>query len=231
MEGKDESYASSTRAQSALMGEDKLPVGLFEKKKIEMLEKAHTAIILNLGDKYLREVSKETTTVGLWAKLKSLYVTKSLASRLFLKQKFYSFKMNLGSEDYDVLVVSKGYYSDGWVMDSRCCFHICSDRSLFYGYQKLEGGTLSMGGVRYFLFIVDDFSRYVWILILKNKNDALSKFNEWKTLVENQSGKEVKKLRTDNDLEVYANEFKQFYKKTGIGRHLCSQQSTTKWHC
>lgn len=45
----------------------------------------------------MREVSKEATAAaGLWSKLESLYMTKSLANRLFLKQKLYSFKMQLG---------------------------------------------------------------------------------------------------------------------------------------
>ena len=66
--------------QSALLGEEKLPEGLTEKEKMEMLDKAHSAIILSLGDKVLREVSKERTAAALWSKLESLYMTKSLAN-------------------------------------------------------------------------------------------------------------------------------------------------------
>lgn len=49
---------------------------------------------MSLGDKVLRQVSKETTTSGLWVKLKSLYMTKSLVNHLYLKQALYSFKMS-----------------------------------------------------------------------------------------------------------------------------------------
>ncbi|GJZ72093.1 retrotransposon protein, putative, ty1-copia subclass, partial [Tanacetum coccineum] len=59
----------------------------------------------------------------------------------------------------------------------------------------------SLGGKSYFLSVVDDYSRRVWVYILKFKHEAFGKFKEWKQLVENQTGRTVKKLRTDNGLE------------------------------
>lgn len=51
-----------------------------EKEKIsDMLEKAHSTVILCLCDKTLREVSKETSVRGVWMKLESLYMAKTLA--------------------------------------------------------------------------------------------------------------------------------------------------------
>nr|GFC22486.1 retrovirus-related Pol polyprotein from transposon TNT 1-94 [Tanacetum cinerariifolium] len=43
---------------------------------------------------------------------------------------------------------------------------------------------------------------------------------EWKQLVENQTGRTVKKLRTDNGLEFCNQEFKQLCIESGIARHL-----------
>ena len=57
------------------------------------MEKARSAIILSLGDKVLRKVSKEKTAAGVWSKLESLYMMKSLVNRLYLKQALYFFKM------------------------------------------------------------------------------------------------------------------------------------------
>ena len=65
----------------------------------------------------------------------------------------------------------------------------------------------SLGGKRYFLSIVDDYSRRVWVYILRFKHEAFGKFKEWKQLVENQTGRTVKKLRTDNGLEFFNQEF------------------------
>ena len=44
-------------------------------------------------------------------------------------------------------------------------------------------------------------------------------FKEWKTLLENQTGKKVKRLRTDNGLEFCNRDFDNFCKAEGILRH------------
>ncbi|RVW26906.1 Glutamate receptor 2.1 [Vitis vinifera] len=79
--------------QDALLGEKNLPNTMQEKHKIELLEKAHGAIILSLGDTVLREVAKAKSAAKLLLKLESLYMTKSLANRLHKNIKLYTFKM------------------------------------------------------------------------------------------------------------------------------------------
>lgn len=74
-------------------------------------------------------------------------------------------------------------------------------------------------GARYFLSIIDDFSRKVWIYILKNKSESFAKFKEWKALVETQTGRKIKRFRTDNGLEFCSEEFDKFCKENGIARH------------
>ena len=44
--------------------------------------------------------------------------------------------------------------------------------------------TVSLSGARYFLSLVDDFFRMVWVYVLKSKEDVLDQFKNWKTLVE-----------------------------------------------
>lgn len=79
--------------------------------------------------------------------------------------------------------------------------------------------TSSLGGNNYFLSIIDDYSRRVWVYILKHKDQVFNKFKEWKTLVENQTGKKVKKLRTDNGLEFCNQQFNSYCANEGIARH------------
>lgn len=55
--------------------------------------------------------------------------------------------------------------------------------------------------------------------MLKNKNDVFQKFKEWKVMIENRTGKRVKRLRIDNSLEFYSGEFNEFCKNQGITRH------------
>ncbi|GJZ84657.1 retrovirus-related pol polyprotein from transposon TNT 1-94 [Tanacetum coccineum] len=78
----------------------------------------------------------------------------------------------------------------------------------------------SMSGCRYFLSIVDDYSRRVWVHFLRHKNEAFSKFKEWKQLVENHTGRKLKKLRTDNGLEFCNQEFNNLCKESEIARHI-----------
>jgi len=69
------------------------------------------------------------------------------------------------------------------------------------------------------LTFIDDFSRNVWAYFLKEKSEAFKVFKEWKTLLENQTGKKIKRLRTDNDLEFCNYQFDEFCKVEGIARH------------
>ncbi|GJY22717.1 hypothetical protein Tco_0396375 [Tanacetum coccineum] len=72
-----------------------LPADMEAQTKAE-LKKAHNAVILCLGNKVLRKVTGETTAVGVWLKLETLYMTKSLANKLNLKKKLYTFYMPAG---------------------------------------------------------------------------------------------------------------------------------------
>ena len=60
----------------------------------------------------------------------------------------------------------------------------------------------------------DDF----WIYLLKNKDEAFMWFRTFKALVENLTGKKIKKLRTDNGTEYEMNESKNFCREAGIKR-------------
>ncbi|KAL8483497.1 hypothetical protein ACS0TY_026255 [Phlomoides rotata] len=81
-------------------------------KKIEIGEKAHSAIILCLGDKPLREVSMEKTAIDVWRKLESLYQTKSISNKLYVKQKLLDFRMSEGKDLNEQLDTFNRYIDD-----------------------------------------------------------------------------------------------------------------------
>ncbi|GKE28498.1 retrovirus-related pol polyprotein from transposon TNT 1-94 [Tanacetum coccineum] len=87
----------------------------------------------------------------------------------------------------------------------------------------------SMSGCRYFLSIVDDYLRRVWLHFLRHKNKAFSKFKEWKQLVGNQTGRKLKKLQTDNGLEFCNQEFNNLCKESEIAIHLTSGLPDSFW--
>ena len=70
---------------------------------------------------------------------------------------------------------------------------------------KIE--TKSLSGAEYFVTLIYNKSRFVWVYILKYKNEVFEKFTEWKSLVEKSSGIKVKVLRTDNGGEYISKEF------------------------
>lgn len=59
----------------------------------------------------------------------------------------------------------------------------------------------SIGGSRYFLTLIDDYSRKIFVFFLKEKSQVTETFIEFKTLIENQTGNRIKILRTDNGRE------------------------------
>ena len=61
-------------------------------------EKAHSTIMLCLADDVITEVSNEETAAGLWLKLESLYMTKSLTNKLLLKQRLFGLRMAEGTQ-------------------------------------------------------------------------------------------------------------------------------------
>ncbi|GKF33220.1 retrovirus-related pol polyprotein from transposon TNT 1-94 [Tanacetum coccineum] len=62
-----------------------------------------------------------------------------------------------------------------------------------YGPMK----TKTLGGCSYFVTFIDDHSRKVWVYTLKTKNQVLDVFKQFHALVERQTGKKLKCIRTD----------------------------------
>ena len=76
----------------------------------------------------------------------------------------------------------------------------------------------SLGKSMYYVSFIDDFSRKTWIYFLRKKSEVFDRFKEFKALVENQTEKQIKVLRTDNGGEFCGNDLEEFCKKCGIAR-------------
>jgi len=64
----------------------------------------------------------------------------------------------------------------------------------------------SLGKSVYYVSFIDDFSRNTWIYFLKKKFEVFDRFKEFKALVENQTEKKIKVLRTNNGGEFCSKE-------------------------
>ena len=80
--------------------------------------------------------------------------------------------------------------------------------------------TLSMGGASYFVTFIDDLSQKVWAYPLKRKDEVLSIFKHFVTLVETKIGKKVKCLCLDNGKEYVSKSIQDFCDTKGIKREL-----------
>ena len=68
-------------------------------------------------------------------------------------------------------------------------------------------------GAKFFLTIVDDYSRATWVYLMKHKSEARSFLIQFINLTENQFNKRVKTVRSDNGSEF---ECSDFYSSKGI---------------
>nr|GEX72125.1 retrovirus-related Pol polyprotein from transposon TNT 1-94 [Tanacetum cinerariifolium] len=192
------------------------------KRKAELNKKAHSAMILCLGNKILKEVTGEMTAaeeIKERSKEKvddgeGLYVRGRTDRRIHVSQGEVNNKDSrvLFGDKRECKIRGKSHRVSFGVTRHTTQGVIDYVHSDLWGLSHVE----SLGGKMYFLFITDDYSWRVWVYILRFKHEAFGKFKEWKQLVENQTGRMVKKIRTDNRLEFCNREFKQLCIRVGL---------------
>ncbi|GJW71282.1 ribonuclease H-like domain-containing protein, partial [Tanacetum coccineum] len=69
----------------------------------------------------------------------------------------------------------------------------------------------SRDGFRYFLTVVDDFTRAVWIYMLKGKDDVYDSIVSFAQMITNQFETNVKTFRSDNGSEFVNNKLQRFF--------------------
>ncbi len=80
--------------------------------------------------------------------------------------------------------------------------------------------TESIGGRKYFVKFIDDYSRCCAVYFLRHKSEVLEKFKEFEAYTTNECGQRIGKLRTDNGGEYLSGEFKAYLKSKGIRHEL-----------
>ena len=93
---------------------------------------------------------------------------------------------------------------------------------LDYVHTDVWGPTknVSLGGKRWFVTFIDDYSRRVWMYPMRHRNEVLQIFLEWKKMVENQTNRKIKKLRSGNGGEYTYDPFLKVCRDEGIVRHF-----------
>jgi transposase InsO family protein len=80
--------------------------------------------------------------------------------------------------------------------------------------------TATIGGCRYFVTFIDDYSRHTWICPMKSKSEVFSHFLKLKNRMENETNRKIRCLRSDGGQEYFSTEFKAFLEEKGIRREF-----------
>lgn len=80
-------------------------------------------------------------------------------------------------------------------------------------------------GNKYFFLLVDDYTRVMWVYMLKYKSEALDAFKKFQAKVEKGPDKRVQ-VRTDKGGEFTSIEFNSYCEEAGIIIHYTAPYST-----
>uniref|UniRef100_A0A2N9FSD8 Integrase catalytic domain-containing protein n=1 Tax=Fagus sylvatica TaxID=28930 RepID=A0A2N9FSD8_FAGSY len=79
---------------------------------------------------------------------------------------------------------------------------------------------MSYTGFRYYLVLVDEFTKFTWTYLLKHKSDTFKVFSEFQAMISTQFSLPIKILRTDCGGEFTSTAFNQFCANHGILHQL-----------
>ncbi|KAK8578905.1 hypothetical protein V6N13_142162 [Hibiscus sabdariffa] len=85
--------------------------------------------------------------------------------------------------------------------------------------------TISLVGKSYAFVLVDDFSRFTWVLFLSTKNKALEKFITFSKTTQNDIGQNISHIRSDHGTEFQNLGFKEFCNENGISHNFSAPRT------
>ena len=117
-------------------------------------------------------------------------------------------------------------------MDSGCSRHMTRNQSKFVSLSKKDGGLVTLGDNSKIIgkgaigndssilfenvVLVDDFSRFIWVLMIKHKNDLLKRFASFVKWVQNEKDFLITKIRSDHGGEFDSIAFEIFCEDNGF---------------
>ncbi|KAG8478970.1 hypothetical protein CXB51_028852 [Gossypium anomalum] len=98
--------------EDALLGIDKMPSTLTDEEKKRKDRKALSQLHLHLSNEILQDVMKEKTAAALWKRLEQICMSKTLTSKLHMKQRLYAHRLEEGASVHEHLTVFKEILSN-----------------------------------------------------------------------------------------------------------------------
>ena len=84
--------------------------------------------------------------------------------------------------------------------------------------------VLSLGWSKYYVSFINEFYKMTWLYFLKKNSKVFEKFQEFNTLIENQTNNNIKVFRMENGGKYCGKAFHQFYR-----HHDIAQQNTNPY--
>ena len=78
--------------------------------------------------------------------------------------------------------------------------------------------TVSLGGKRYIMVVVDDFTRYTWVIFLRSKFDAPEHIETSCTRLQNEKSLKIDRIRSDHGKEFENSYMDSFCTRSGISQ-------------
>jgi hypothetical protein len=93
-----------------------------------------------------------------------------------------------------------------------------TDRPLELLHMDLFGPIvyISIGGSKYCLVIMDDYSRFTWVFFLQEKSQTQETLKRFLRRAQNEFGLRIKKIRSDNETEFKNSQIEGFLEEEGI---------------
>ncbi|GFZ16754.1 hypothetical protein Acr_26g0000240 [Actinidia rufa] len=79
--------------------------------------------------------------------------------------------------------------------------------------------TSTMGGSQYFVIFVDDFSRYTWLYLLKNRSQLQQTYYDFARMIKTQFSRDIQVFCSDNAQEYCDTSFLAFLREQGTLPH------------
>ncbi|KAG8499288.1 hypothetical protein CXB51_005805 [Gossypium anomalum] len=123
--------------EDALLGVDKMPSILIDEEKKRKDRKVLTQLYLHLSNEILQDVVKKKTIAALWKRLEQICMSKTLTSKLHMKQRLYAYRLEKVDEVYDSLtsydkmkdlMVKPGSQGEGLIVRGRQDWNADDDR-------------------------------------------------------------------------------------------------------
>ena len=86
----------------------------------------------------------------------------------------------------------------------------------FMGPTRIE----SLGGKRYIMVVVGDFTRYTWVILLRSKSNALEHIEALYTRLQNEKNMRIDRIHSDHGKEFENSYMESFCTGSGISQEF-----------